>query len=760
VTRALDDRSPGRSLELSIRSGPTTNFGSALDRVRIHADETASQLAAALNADAFTRGDHIYFGADKYHPDLETGRRLLLHELTHVVQQAAGMVTGYAGRVVPATHPSEVEAASGALPLRPKRRSGHTLAAIQRQPSGTVLPPSRQLPPGDEPAEGVTWVDLEKIRYYTQTDISFYTRDRDTGEMQSVGRMAAAMRKDGWDISKPVDVVLMPDGRMVSLDHRRLWAAHRAGNVRRVTARVHTSTEKIDHDVTRNRFKIDKGGEPLGTNPRTGVAWKAGDVPDTWGDAVQLRSAAQALSKTARVGNRGYNPRVLPGGQGVRDPTFPPGGSSDPPARLQPGRLDYEPGPYSGGGTVIKSGGTRKTVPSSAVIKGSIGDGGRGSGGGGGARSGRGSVDTRTVTRPTTPSANAPGKATGLRRTDPLATDLTRSAPPKIERTAKPARATAPVAEPQPTRPAVDSRAVQLTAGAATRAISARLGQVNDHLMRVAAQDPEAADAISKMTKVLDAHSAITDPAHFGAQKIADYAMDQAFDALSQKLTDGEAQFFEAYPDIRELHAQRSVNGTSLDELRQRYAEAAGALRIPDARRELFTAFVMADVTEQTPSSEVRHREQIVDAYLATLPGVGDVVNRYFAARNDYAKALGAAEIGLGWRLKQLETLPPDFADEIRRRGERLCEISRDVDEYAKWFAELSAIPGADVGAWLYHRLATGFDALGQGLSAFAEVAGGRKSEYERDLADLEAISTHLNELRGTFDVISPPTRP
>ena len=70
-------------------------------------------------------------------------------------------------------------------------------------------------------------VDLAKLEY-TQPGISFSTRDRDTGEERSVGRMAAEMKKTGWDVSKPADVVKMSDGRLVSLDHRRLWAADRA----------------------------------------------------------------------------------------------------------------------------------------------------------------------------------------------------------------------------------------------------------------------------------------------------------------------------------------------------------------------------------------------------------------------------------------------------------------------------------------------------------------------------------------------------
>lgn len=58
-----------------------------LSRVRVHTDKQAAKSAHALNADAFTCGNHIVFGSGKYAPDTTAGLRLLAHELTHVLQQ-------------------------------------------------------------------------------------------------------------------------------------------------------------------------------------------------------------------------------------------------------------------------------------------------------------------------------------------------------------------------------------------------------------------------------------------------------------------------------------------------------------------------------------------------------------------------------------------------------------------------------------------------------------------------------------------------
>ncbi len=65
-------------------------LGTDLSRVRVHTDDAAARLAAGLSARAFTTGGEVYFGAGEYRPHSQEGRRLLAHELAHVVQQEQG----------------------------------------------------------------------------------------------------------------------------------------------------------------------------------------------------------------------------------------------------------------------------------------------------------------------------------------------------------------------------------------------------------------------------------------------------------------------------------------------------------------------------------------------------------------------------------------------------------------------------------------------------------------------------------------------
>lgn len=82
-------RSPGRPLDAGTRSFMEPRFGHAFGDVRLHTDPAAAASARAVDALAYTVGNHVVFGAGQYAPHLPAGRRLLAHELAHVVQQRA-----------------------------------------------------------------------------------------------------------------------------------------------------------------------------------------------------------------------------------------------------------------------------------------------------------------------------------------------------------------------------------------------------------------------------------------------------------------------------------------------------------------------------------------------------------------------------------------------------------------------------------------------------------------------------------------------
>jgi hypothetical protein len=80
-------RSPGQGLDSSALEFFGSRFEQDFSNVRVHTDEQAAKSARGINALAYTVGSDIVFGAGAFAPNSERGRRLLAHELTHVVQQ-------------------------------------------------------------------------------------------------------------------------------------------------------------------------------------------------------------------------------------------------------------------------------------------------------------------------------------------------------------------------------------------------------------------------------------------------------------------------------------------------------------------------------------------------------------------------------------------------------------------------------------------------------------------------------------------------
>jgi hypothetical protein len=83
-------RSPGLPLDGATRAFMEPRFGYDFSAVRVHSGAVAEQSARDVNARAYTVGHNIVFGPNRLTPETHEGRKLIAHELTHVVQQAGG----------------------------------------------------------------------------------------------------------------------------------------------------------------------------------------------------------------------------------------------------------------------------------------------------------------------------------------------------------------------------------------------------------------------------------------------------------------------------------------------------------------------------------------------------------------------------------------------------------------------------------------------------------------------------------------------
>ncbi len=133
-------RSPGRPLTEPLRTEMEGRLSADLSDVRLHTDTAARRSAAEVGARAYTSGRHVVVGADG------GDRHTLAHELTHVIQQRDGPVTGtvrHDGLAVSdpgdaferAAETNARRVMSGKVPAMAPRPSGHprsAAATVQR----------------------------------------------------------------------------------------------------------------------------------------------------------------------------------------------------------------------------------------------------------------------------------------------------------------------------------------------------------------------------------------------------------------------------------------------------------------------------------------------------------------------------------------------------------------------------------------------------------------------------------------------------
>jgi hypothetical protein len=125
----------GESLDPETRSFMESRFGHSFGHVRVHTGEVAANSARSINALAYTHGRNIVFAQRQYAPERVEGKRLIAHELTHVLQQ---------GKI------------AGAL-----SRSSTAFGTIQRAPASPVQGPALR-----KGTITVAWADEDRDFYH------------------------------------------------------------------------------------------------------------------------------------------------------------------------------------------------------------------------------------------------------------------------------------------------------------------------------------------------------------------------------------------------------------------------------------------------------------------------------------------------------------------------------------------------------------------------------------------------------------------
>jgi len=142
----------GKPLSIKVRQKMESRFGKDFRGVRIHEGPSAAEMAQRMEARAYTVGRDIVFDRGEYAPELDSGGRLLAHELAHVVQQSRTSGTRSGAAETPALEASAEKAASATA--APVAVAGSAPAGVARAPK--KKPPS----PLEFPSRGIEmpWV--------------------------------------------------------------------------------------------------------------------------------------------------------------------------------------------------------------------------------------------------------------------------------------------------------------------------------------------------------------------------------------------------------------------------------------------------------------------------------------------------------------------------------------------------------------------------------------------------------------------------
>ncbi len=211
-------QSPGRPLDSAARTLMEPHFNYDFSQVRIHTDALAAESARAVRARAYTLGRDLVFGAGQYSPSSPHGRRLLAHELAHVVQQAGGYTGALLQPAAGQTSTLEAEADSAAAALDrglPYAVTQFAFAGLSRKTLDVDVIYAKNDPVGLIRLD----VSTHKVTFYTASG-STYTGTVNTDLDPGTYTLVPQIRVQRWVITETVKPGLRFD---VTLDNANPW---------------------------------------------------------------------------------------------------------------------------------------------------------------------------------------------------------------------------------------------------------------------------------------------------------------------------------------------------------------------------------------------------------------------------------------------------------------------------------------------------------------------------------------------------------
>ncbi|HVI43437.1 MAG TPA: DUF4157 domain-containing protein [Chitinophaga sp.] len=147
-----EQRNHGTPMSADVNREMSQAIGADFSGVNIHTGDKAKELNNDLGAQAFTHGNDVYFNSGKYDPSSATGKHLLAHELTHVVQQGAASALPEHHAAPAATHtaPGVQREMSTPLPAGVTPNKKTKVASFKAGDFDIVVKPDRKALKGEK----------------------------------------------------------------------------------------------------------------------------------------------------------------------------------------------------------------------------------------------------------------------------------------------------------------------------------------------------------------------------------------------------------------------------------------------------------------------------------------------------------------------------------------------------------------------------------------------------------------------------------
>ena len=299
----------GAPLDSTTRTYMEQCFGHDFDKVRVHTGGQADAAARQINSLAFTLGKDVVFREGQYAPHSNSGRRLLAHELTHVVQQSSDSATPAVQRQdAPAPTPASMPLRVDPKKLEPVTTTGvaaatTTLIFDTRGEIIAIVNQGTQLKVTAKPKDE----DLEVIKkgeFWTQPGA---TRPELFYEVEYFGRMRGGAIDEpikGYVLTNWITIGGQPAGPSAAVtknDWMSVIPEHgKTGDAGAISTSAKDIQEERQHIESRPFSFVAKEGE---TKPREGLMSKADDRTKayrTWLDAPDTRPSLAKDTKDIR----------------------------------------------------------------------------------------------------------------------------------------------------------------------------------------------------------------------------------------------------------------------------------------------------------------------------------------------------------------------------------------------------------------------------------------------------------------------------